>query len=161
MTTKWNALALGLAATVIFSAGEIQAQAPQGALVTPAEVSVTVDEGDFIFSSNSLQDPTTVCDFEFPIRILDTDRGVFPKIGDFGEVVDGSVAVDRSDLLAELGSREAHFAMFCTSCGSNTGDYGAQALRNRLQGLEEGESVTLHTLYFDDPACSGDVCCGP
>ena len=67
MTTKWNALALGLAATVIFSAGETQAQ---GAGITPAEISVTRDTNVFIFSSNPLQDPTGVCAFDERIEIL-------------------------------------------------------------------------------------------
>jgi hypothetical protein len=153
MTTKWNALALGLAATVIFSAGEIQAQGDAaGFSVTPAEIHVTSDGDFFIFSSNSLQNPTNDCAFGYPIHILDVDRGYeFPSIGDFGMVEsDGSLTVDRNELLAALGSRDAHFAQFCTLCGSNTGDYGAQALRNRIQGLAEGESVTLHTLYFSE-----------
>jgi hypothetical protein len=153
MMMKWNALALGLAATVIFSAGEIQAQGlGPGFSVTPAGIHVTSGGDFFIFSSNSFQDPTNDCAFKFPIHILDNDRGYeFPSIGAFGVVEsDGSLTVDRDELLAALGLREAHFAQFCTSCGSNTGDYGAQALRNRIQELAKGESVTLHTLYFSE-----------
>ena len=119
--------------------------------VTPAVVQVTRDGDFFIFSSNSLQNPTNVCEFEFPIRILDVGRGFeFPSIGDFGWVDGGSVTVDRNELLAALGSREAHFAMFCTLCGSNTGDFGAQALRAKIRRLEDGESATLHTVYFPE-----------
>jgi hypothetical protein len=144
-----NALALGLAATVIFFAEEIQAQAFFD--VTPAEIQVTRDAGSFIFSSKSLQDPTNVCEFELPFHILDVGRGYeFPSIGEFGVAIEGSLMVDREALLDTLGSSEAHFAQFCTRCGSNTGDFGAQALRAKIRHLEDDESATLHTVYFSE-----------
>jgi hypothetical protein len=161
MTTKWNALALGLAAMVIFSAGKTQAQENTFGF-TPGEILVTRVADDFIISSNPLQEPTGVCEFEFPIRILDIDRGVSINVGDFGVIDgDGLLTTDADALLAALGSRAAKFAMFCTSCGTNTGDYGAQALRHHLQVLEQGESVTLHTVLISQPDCSGVGCCGP
>ena len=161
MTTKWNALALGLAATVIFSAVETQAQAPQSAFASPATISVTriVDGGedDFIFSSNLMLE-AGACEFTDPLSILGADAREFPSIGDFGILQDdGSLSVNRADLLNTLDSMEATFALFCTECGTNGGDFGAQALRAKIRRLEDGESTTLHTLYFLFDPCSGGV----
>ncbi len=162
MTTRWNALALGLVATVIFSAGETQAQAPQSAFASPATISVTRivdgDADDFIFSSNLMQE-TGACGFTDPLTILGAGGGEFPNIDEFGvpESPPGPLTVNRADLLATLDSMEATFALFCTECGTNTGDFGAQALRAKIRRLEDGESATLHTLYFLFEACSGDI----
>ncbi len=158
MTTKWNALALGLAATVIFSAVETQAQAPQSAFASPATISVTrTSVDDFIFSSDLMLE-AGVCRFTDPLSILGADAREFPSIGDFGSFLpDGSLLVNRADLLNTLDSMEATFALFCTECGTNGGDFGAQALRAKIRRLEDGESTTLHTLYFLFDPCSGGV----
>jgi hypothetical protein len=157
MTTRWNALALGLVATVIFSAGETQAQAPQSAFASPATISVTRAGPVFNFTSNLMQE-TGACGFTDPLTILGAGGGEFPIIGEFGDPQpDGSLPVNRGDLLTTLDSMEATFALFCTVCGTNTGDFGAQALRAKIRRLEDGESATLHTLYFLFEACSGDI----
>jgi len=158
MTTKWNALALGLAATVIFSAVETQAQAPQSAFASPATISVTrTSVDDFIFSSDLMLE-AGVCRFTDRLSILGADAREFPSIGDFGiPQPDGSLLVNRADLLITLDSMEATFALFCTECGTNGGDFGAQALRAKIRRLEDGESTTLHTLYFLFDPCSGGV----
>ncbi len=162
MATKWNALTLGLAATVIFSAGETQAQGIGDMGVLPAEVSVTRDGSVFNFSS-SLIGRMDFCEFEFPIHIFDIDLlREFPVVGTFGALTfpfDGSLTVDRSDLLATLDLTDARFASFCTSCGINQGITGAKALLARIQVLEDGESVTLHTVFFDPPDCGAGGCC--
>jgi hypothetical protein len=158
MTTKWNALALGLAATVIFSAVETQAQAPQSAFASPATISVTRAGPVFNFTSNLMQE-TGACGFTDPLTILGAGGGEFPNIDEFGvpESPPGPLTVNRADLLATLDSMEATFALFCTECGTNTGDFGAQALRAKIRLLEVDESATLHTLYFLFEPCSGDV----
>ncbi len=159
MTTKWNALTLGLAATVIFSAGETQAQLGPFD-ITPAEVSVTRDGSVFNFSS-SLIGRMDFCGFEFPIHIFDA-TGEFPLVDTFGALtvpLDGSLTVGRDEAFFLLEETEAKFAGFCTSCGSNTAITGAKALLARIEVLDDGESVTLHTVFFDPPDCGAGGCC--
>ena len=143
MSMKLHALGLGLAVTIIFAGGGVQAQSA----VVPAEVHVIRDGDIFSISSNVLNAPTAICKFFSGIGIAGVqDESTIFFIGTVEQ--DGSVTVDRQSLLDVLDLRESLFLFFSTECGGNAGDFGAKAFRARIRRLEQFDTATIHTLYF-------------
>lgn len=147
MSIKFYTLAVGLTATLIFGAGNIQAQS--GAM--PAEIHVARDANILSISSNILNIPSAVCRFTNRIVTFGT-ADQFPPIEFLGAVqADGSLTVDRQLLLRALNRREAVLVFWETDCGSNWADFGAKAFRARIRLLQDLDTVTVHTLYFPYP----------
>ena len=147
MSIKFYTLAVGLTATLIFGAGNIQAQS--GAM--PAEIHVARNADVFSISSNILNIPSAVCGFTGPIVTFGT-ADQFPDIEHLGDIqADGSLTVDRHSLLHALNRPQAVLVFWQTDCGSNWADFGAKAFRARISHLQDLDTVTIHTLYFPYP----------
>ena len=146
MGKKWNALALGLMATVIFAAEKVQAQQPELFSNVPAEVHVIRDATVFSLFSNVLNAPTVACKFNRNIAIFNKGQTFLVFLGTVEP--DGSLTVDRQSLLDALGAQGAIFVGFNTECGRNGGDYGAKGFLARIRSLEQLEIVTVTTLFF-------------
>jgi len=147
MNINRYAIALALAATVIFATGNIQAQSS----VVSAEIHVIGDADVFSLFSNALNAPTATCAFVRGITISRVLSGGAPgsTIAVLGTVeANGSLTVDRQPLLDTLNLQEAVFVGFSTECGGNAGDFGAKAFRAKISRLQHFETARIHTLYF-------------
>lgn len=115
----------------------------------PAAILVTRDVAILTLVSNVLNAPSAACAFASPIVILTASAGIFPPVFFIGSVQsDGSLTVDRQELLDALDDERSIFVVFNTACGSNDGTFGARGFRAMISGLEQFESIKINTVYF-------------
>ena len=142
----WCRSAVTLATVVLAAYLSITTFAPKRVLaaVSAKIVVVRTAEDQFRFSSTRTIGGA-VCTFPGPILVFGAEASSFPLIGSAGTTQpDGSLLVDRSDLLDLLSRDDARFVAFNTDCGSNGASFGAKALLNLIEPLG---TVTIPTLY--------------
>jgi hypothetical protein len=133
--------------TFITSSPEPGLDAPRPGAV-PAAILVTRNLAILTLVSNVLNDPSLACEFASPIEILAAANGIFPPIHSIGFVEsDGSLTVDRQELLDALDDKRSQFVVFNTACGSNFGVFGAKGFRAMISGLPLFESLKINTVY--------------